>query len=169
MVQQVGSMSGKAGFDNTQYLQWEREALSRLYYGFWIVFLAGFMYSLGVRNPVPRGISNAPVIVPYIVLLPPSVVWCTLLVFRLLAVLGTGVNFWMQYQAVAGLGHMSIYSMRKGNDPDEAARRLGEAKKADRHAVASELPLQRATEHSAARPLEIPPAESTGRIWHLGW
>ena len=65
----------------------EIDARNRLYYGLWIVFMGGFVLSLHVS---PKSGYEA-------------VTWLLVVVFRLFAVAGTGINFWMQYQAIEAL------------------------------------------------------------------
>jgi hypothetical protein len=74
----------------TDYLTTEREALNRLYYGFWIMFLGGFVLSLHVS--IGRHFYLA----------------CGLLVaFRVLAIGGTAVNFRMQELAISSLSSLN--------------------------------------------------------------
>jgi hypothetical protein len=67
-------------------MAWERDALHRLYYPFWILFMGGFVLSLRV---------------PFH--------WCVclnsvlLVVFRFLAVLGTALNFLSQQADLTGI------------------------------------------------------------------
>src|ERR1700692_527939 len=72
----------------TDYLAWERDALNRLYYGFWVLFMAGFVYSLHI----PKCLNH------------PHIEFWTVLLFRALSIAGTMVNFLMQYHAVGSLG-----------------------------------------------------------------
>src|SRR5579862_691801 len=77
----------------------EREAVNRLYYGFWIVFLGGFALSLRVGYGKHVFVAET-----------------LLIAFRLLAVVGTAINFWMQYHALRSSSFMrmtafhSVYS-----------------------------------------------------------
>jgi hypothetical protein len=70
----------------------ERDAVLRLYYALWIVFLGGFVLSLRISYGELACLAKVLVAA-----------------FRLLAVVGTLLNFWMQYHAIRG----SSYNRRE--------------------------------------------------------
>jgi hypothetical protein len=81
--------------ENVKFLARERDAINRIYYGLWIMFLGGFVLSLHVS----------------IVRCPRTA--CVLIaVFRVLAIVGTAVNFLMQDFAIrflAGIRERFFY------------------------------------------------------------
>lgn len=74
----------------TESLTTEREALNRIYYGFWIMFLGGFVLSLHVS--IERH---------------PHLAYGLLFAFRVLAIGGTAVNFRMQERAIGSLSALN--------------------------------------------------------------
>ncbi len=67
------------------FLKWDREAYAKLYYPLWILFMGGFVFSLSTdryHGPIPA----------YIVGL--------IYLFRILAVAGTALNFYVQRLAL---------------------------------------------------------------------
>jgi hypothetical protein len=72
--------------EHTKLLAAERDAINRLYYGFWIIFLGGFVLSMHVtEGRHPRATTTFVVI------------------FRILAIAGTAANFAMQYYSLDSL------------------------------------------------------------------
>ena len=71
-----------------KFLQWDRDANSRLYYAFWIVFLGGFVLSLQLRHTT--GCLQS----------------ALLILFRFLAILGSAVNFFHQNLAIDELSKL---------------------------------------------------------------
>jgi hypothetical protein len=69
-----------------EFLQWDREINGKLYYPLWILFMGGFVLSIGYTNQ-PDLFSNC---------------WIRLLlrVFRLSAIGGSVLNFWFQSRAI---------------------------------------------------------------------
>jgi len=120
-------MADKPEVEYAKHLVWNRDALGRLYYPFWILFMTGFVISLRV----PRSAQSC-------------IVLCGLVVFRLLAVLGTSINFLMQYHAIDSLSHASIYLFKKakGEAPEALYDEDRKAKKSDDIAMRFETPLQ---------------------------
>jgi len=104
----------------------ERDSVNRLYYGMWIVFLGGFALSLHVVD------YRHPRLAVYLVIS-----------FRLLAIAGTAVNFWMQYHAIKGLSNwrVSLFHRALNNDAgrDRAERAM---QRSDRIVIRCELPLR---------------------------
>jgi hypothetical protein len=87
-------------------MAWERDALHRLYYPFWILFMAGFVLSL--RVPFHWCICLNSVL---------------LVVFRFLAVLGTGLNFMSQHTDLTGIScYRWAYVYKTTGKPDEAKK-----------------------------------------------
>ena len=118
-------MTGEHEYEYTKYLAWERDALNRLYYGLWILFMAGFVYSFHIPA------------VPH-----PCIVSWALAFFRVLAVVGTGVNFLMQYHALASLGHIRIMQLNKGQGNQCGAdEERAQAQQSDRIVRRCEIPL----------------------------
>ncbi|MBI3895889.1 MAG: hypothetical protein HY313_08135 [Acidobacteria bacterium] len=111
----------------SKYLSLERDALNRLYYAFWIMFVGGLVYSFHIPT------TQYPHLVFYLVL-----------AFRVLAVVGTGINFIMQYHAIASVGHIQVFNFLKGQQGKEleAAKRAIQAEKSDRIVSCCEIPLQ---------------------------
>jgi hypothetical protein len=69
-----------------EFLQWDREINGKLYYALWILFIGGFVLSIGYTGQ-PDLSSNC--------LIRPL-----LHVFRLLAVIGSALNFYFQNRAI---------------------------------------------------------------------
>jgi len=67
----------------------ERDAVLRLYYALWIVFLGGFVLSLRISYGELACLAKVLVAA-----------------FRLLAVVGTLLNFWMQYHAIRAFSYI---------------------------------------------------------------
>jgi len=96
--------------------EWERDAVNRLYYGLWVVFLGGFVLSL--RVPVR---------------------WCfcattiLMVAFRVLAIAGTALNFLMQERALTALSHFRFGMVCESEgDPTLAAEKYSEAAELNR-------------------------------------
>lgn len=64
-----------------EFLKWDRETYAKLYYPLWILFMGGFVFSLSTEK-YHGSIS------PYLIVL--------IYVFRIVAIAGTGLNFWVQ-------------------------------------------------------------------------
>jgi len=93
--------------EHAKFMERERDLFNRLYYGFWIMFLGGFVLSLRIA--------------PY-----RHIVVASFLVFafRLLAVAGTILNFLMQYWAIVFLGAIRetlFYKTMGAEEPEKAA------------------------------------------------
>jgi fatty acid desaturase len=111
--------------EHAKYLGWERDSFNRLYYGLWIMFLGGFVLSLHV--------SIGKHFWPTYILI---------VLFRVLAVTGTGVNFLMQYQAIENLSSIreNIYFRAMGNEA-RADETKNQAREAHRIVSSSEWSL----------------------------
>lgn len=68
-----------------EFLKWDRETHARLYYPLWILFVGGFVFSLSTDK------YHSPI---------PSYLLILLYLFRILAIIGTGLNFWVQRLAL---------------------------------------------------------------------
>ena len=84
--------------EQPEFLQWDREINGRLYYALWILFMGGFVLSIGYSNQ-PDLFSNC--------LIRPL-----LHVFRLLAVIGSALNFWFQSRAIDAVRHARALSIQ---------------------------------------------------------
>jgi hypothetical protein len=73
--------------EHVRYLAWERDSFNRLYYGLWIMFVGGFVLSL--RVSIGKHFWTTYILIA---------------LFRVLAIVGTAVNFLMQYFAIVYLG-----------------------------------------------------------------
>jgi hypothetical protein len=85
----------KQAKDGTAFLQWDREVNSKLYYGFWIMFLGGFVLSLG---PTITHTNSAQCIL----------IW--LYAFRISALVGVVINFLLQSFAINAVREARKYS-----------------------------------------------------------
>jgi hypothetical protein len=100
-------------------MAWERDALHRLYYPFWILFMGGFVLSLRV---------------PFH--------WCAtlhsvlLVGFRFLAVLGTVLNFLSQQTDLTGIScYRWGYVYATTGKPDVAIQKYEDAKRLAKKSV----------------------------------
>lgn len=97
-LEETMSQSDSQGTDSTKidgysdYLRWNRDAQGRLYYAFWIIFIGGFVYSLKVPNP-------------------PGYWIVALFAFRVLAIAGAIVNFYMQDRAISACGNRELVEL----------------------------------------------------------
>jgi hypothetical protein len=114
--------------EHVKAMAWERDAVNRLYYGLWIVFLGGFVLSLHVKfdKTDPR----------------VHLVIAIVTGFRVLAIFGTALNFWMQYHALKSLRYrrLSIFYGAFG-DRAHSNRAEEKAQKAARIEYLCEVPL----------------------------
>jgi uncharacterized membrane protein len=81
----------------TKHLQWNSETQNALYYAFWILFAGGLVYSLKMTDAHF-----------------PSIWWWLLFSFRALAVIGTALTFFMQDQALDGVGFAEMTLRKDG-------------------------------------------------------
>lgn len=84
--------------EQPDFLQWDREINGKLYYALWILFMGGFVLSIGYTNQ-PDLFSNC--------LIRPL-----LHVFRLLAVIGSALNFYFQSRAIDAVRHARTISIQ---------------------------------------------------------
>lgn len=100
-------------------MAWERDALHRLYYPLWILFMGGFVLSL--RVPFHWYIClNTVLLVP----------------FRVLSVLGTGLNFLAQQVDITGVSCSRwAYVYASTGHPDIAKEKYEEAKRSAQVAI----------------------------------
>jgi hypothetical protein len=100
-------------------MAWERDALHRLYYPFWILFMGGFVLSL--RVPFHWCICLKSVL---------------LVGFRFLAVLGTGLNFLSQQTDLTGIScYRWGYVYATTGKPDVAKQKYETAKKLAKRSI----------------------------------
>jgi hypothetical protein len=107
--------------EHPDFLQWDREINGKLYYALWILFMGGFVLSIGYTNQ-PDLFSNC--------LIRPL-----LHVFRLLAVIGSALNFYFQSQAIDAVRHARALStqmdlhkaLSDDNEPEAAKQALDKA------------------------------------------
>jgi hypothetical protein len=80
---------------HSKFLQWDRDVNGKLYYAFWIVFMGGFVLSI---NSTVKLVSAT----CFSILL--------LRVFRILAVIGSALNFLLQNKAIdsASYSHRAL-------------------------------------------------------------
>lgn len=78
-----------------EHLRWERDANMRLYYGFWVVFLGGFVYQREHPLAAHDCLHLALVVA-----------------FRCLAIFGTTINFLMQDDGILSLSSASSALLR---------------------------------------------------------
>lgn len=67
------------------FLMWDREAYAKLYYPLWILFIGGFVFSLSTdkyHGPIPAYLAGL------------------IYLFRILALAGTALNFYVQHLAL---------------------------------------------------------------------
>jgi hypothetical protein len=116
----------KDELDPAKYLAWERDAINRLYYGLWVVFLGGFVLSLHV-----------------VAYRQSCLVIVLLIVFRLLAIAGTAVNFFMQHQAIGSLSSIkAALDYAAFNHEISAGTELKKARESERIVAGCEKLLQ---------------------------
>jgi hypothetical protein len=84
--------------EQPNFLQWDREINGKLYYALWILFMGGFVLSIGYTNQ-PDLFSNC--------LIRPL-----LHLFRLLAVIGSALNFYFQSRAIDAVRHARAFSFQ---------------------------------------------------------
>ena len=73
--------------EHAKLLSAERDAINRVYYALWIVFMGGFVLSLHITSG------------PHVTAARIAIV-----AFRVLAIAGTAINFAMQYFSLDSLG-----------------------------------------------------------------
>ena len=109
--------------EQPEFLQWDREINGKLYYALWILFMGGFVLSIGYSNQ-PDLFSNC--------LIRPL-----LHAFRLLAVIGSVLNFLFQSRAIDAVRHARALSIQMDlhkaladdNKPEDAKKALDQAQK----------------------------------------
>jgi hypothetical protein len=84
--------------EQPDFLQWDREINGKLYYALWILFMGGFVLSIGYTNQ-PDLFSNC--------LIRPL-----LHLFRLLAVIGSALNFYFQSRAIDAVRYARSISIQ---------------------------------------------------------
>lgn len=72
--------------EHPEFLQWDREINGKLYYALWILFMGGFVLSIGYTNQ--RDLFSNCLVRPLLHL------------FRLLAIIGSVANFFYQNRAI---------------------------------------------------------------------
>jgi hypothetical protein len=93
--------------EHGKFLVWQREAYNRLYYGFWIMFLGGFVLSLRVTPYRHFGLASI-----------------LIEAFRFLAILGTVVNFRVQQFSIiflSGARELFLFKTMGREDSAETA------------------------------------------------
>jgi hypothetical protein len=109
-----------------KYLAWERDALNRLYYGLWIVFLGGFVLSLHLT--VGKHVRTT---------------YTLIVLFRILAMVGSGINFMMQYHALNSVSKFRVSNFQQSQGRAALARDFQkQADNSDRFVARCEKPLQ---------------------------
>jgi hypothetical protein len=115
--------------EQPDFLQWDREINGKLYYALWILFMGGFVLSISYTNQ-PDLFSNC--------LIRPL-----LHLFRLLAVIGSALNFYFQSRAIDAVRHARVFSIQMdlhkaladGNKPDAAKEALDQAEELKRKLI----------------------------------
>jgi hypothetical protein len=115
--------------EQPDFLQWDREINGKLYYALWILFMGGFVLSIGYTNQ-PDLFSNC---------------WIRPLlhVFRLLAVIGSALNFYLQSQAIDAVRHARAFSIQMDlhkaltddNKPESAKEAFDQAQELNRKLI----------------------------------
>ena len=115
--------------EQPEFLQWDREINGKLYYPLWILFMGGFVLSIGYTNQ-PDLFSNC---------------WIRLLlrVFRLSAVIGSALNFYFQSKAIDAVRIARAVSIQMDlhkaladeNKPEAASAALDQAQELNRKLI----------------------------------
>ena len=115
--------------EQPDFLQWDREINGKLYYALWILFMGGFVLSISYTNQ-PDLFSNC---------------WIQPLlhVFRLLAVIGSGLNFYFQSRAIDAVRYARSISIQMDlhkaltddNKPEAATEALDQAQKLNKKLI----------------------------------
>ena len=115
--------------EQPDFLQWDREINGKLYYALWILFMGGFVLSISYTNQ-PDLFSNC--------LIRPL-----LHVFRLLALIGSALNFYFQSRAIDAVRHARAFSIQMNlykaltddNKPEGAKEALDQAQELNRKLI----------------------------------
>jgi hypothetical protein len=107
--------------EQPDFLQWDREINGKLYYALWILFMGGFVLSIGYANQ-PDLFSNC--------LIRPL-----LHLFRLSAVVGSALNFYFQSKAIDAVRYARAFAIQMDlykawtddKKPDAAKEALAQA------------------------------------------
>jgi len=115
--------------EHPDFLKWDREMNGKLYYALWILFMGGFVLSIGYTNQ-PDLFSNC---------------WIRplLRIFRLLAVIGSAINFFSQSRAIDAVRNARALSMQMDlhraltddNKIEAAKNALAEAEKSNQRLI----------------------------------
>jgi len=123
--------------EHPDFLKWDREMNGKLYYALWILFMGGFVLSIGYTNQ-PDLFSNC---------------WIRPLLrtFRVLAVIGSAVNFFYQSRAIDAVRNARALSMQMDlhraltddNKLEDAKKALAEAEKLNERLIVEDAKISR--------------------------